>query len=412
MIEKPIIEKTVIVLGAGASSDYGFPVGNALIKNILNEEEHGFCVFGERSKLSDQHKIFDFENLTHLPDEILGDNKREEIGKIVVGSKSQSIKLNHFKFFRNFISGLKLYRNSQINYFLRTFSRYEKFGKIMIVREILKQEAVAKEKIERGGFYAKNRISKADGQEIKGEQDWLGVFFANLIQKAKKPEDLKTISDNLTIVTFNYDLLFEHYLNEFCKGDDEWGKALEEFKKNLKIIHIYGKIGRFEWESEKNLKEIYGEEVFKTFALRVDNECFGFLNGKYDYEKIRDLSEGIKVIGGEKHREDLLHIKQARNEIYHKDCKKIFFFGFGFDKNNLTDCLQASRAKFKSKNVYCTIYDEGDRERIKMSVDEHIKNIRHLVGLEKAAEEGNANPLFEYGKFQTAQQISSLLLYI
>jgi hypothetical protein len=177
MIEKPIIEKTVIVLGAGASSDYGFPVGNALIKNILNEEEHGFCVFGERSKLSDQHKIFDFENLTHLPDEILGDNKREEIGKIVVGSKSQSIKLNHFKFFRNFISGLKLYRNSQINYFLRTFSRYEKFGKIMIVREILKQEAVAKEKIERGGFYAKNRISKADGQEIKGEQDWLGVFL-------------------------------------------------------------------------------------------------------------------------------------------------------------------------------------------------------------------------------------------
>jgi hypothetical protein len=94
-----------------------------------------------------------------------------------------------------------------------------------------------------------------------------------LIQKAKKPEDLKAISDNLTIVTFNYDLLFEHYLNEFCKGDDEWGSALEEFKKNLKIIHIYGKLGRFEWESEENLKEIYGEEVFKTFLLK-DSQYF------------------------------------------------------------------------------------------------------------------------------------------
>ena len=99
MSEKPIIEKTVIILGAGASSDYGFPVGNTLIKNILDEEEHGFCLFGK--KLSAQNKTFDFENLTHFPDEILGSNNREEIGKIVVGSSNQTIKLNHFKFFRD-----------------------------------------------------------------------------------------------------------------------------------------------------------------------------------------------------------------------------------------------------------------------------------------------------------------------
>jgi len=36
-----MIEKTVIILGAGASKDYGFPVGNALIKNILNNEKTG-----------------------------------------------------------------------------------------------------------------------------------------------------------------------------------------------------------------------------------------------------------------------------------------------------------------------------------------------------------------------------------
>lgn len=361
-LEEKMIEKTVIIIGAGASSDYGFPVGNQLIKNILDEEEHGFCVFGEQKKLSVQHKTFDFENLTHFPDEILGNNNREEIGKIVVDSSNQTIKLNHFKFFRDFISGLKLYRKSQIDYFLRTFSRYEKFGKIMIACEILKQEVVAKEKIERGGFNGKNRISKSDGREIKGEQDWIGALFANLIQKAKKPEDLKTISDNLTIITFNYDLLLEHYLDKFCKGDDEWGKALEDFKKNLKIIHIYGKLGRFEWESEENLKEIYGEEVFKTFSLRGTNEHFGFLNGKYDYKKISDLSQGIKVISSKQQENDLPHIRQARNVIYNQDCKKIFFFGFGFDKNNLGDCLQASKDKFKGKNVYCTLYDKGDEE--------------------------------------------------
>lgn len=413
MSEKPIIEKTVIILGAGASSDYGFPVGNQLIKNILNNEENGFCTHRENNERGTQNRIFDFKNLEQLLNEMCsGVDEKSNIENMIARSGDAYLRMSQFELVRKFISGLKLYRNSQIDYFLRTFSKYEKFGKIMIAREILKQEAVAKEKIERGGFYEKNRISKMDGREIKGEQDWLGTLFANLIEKAKKPEDLKVISDNLTIITFNYDLLFEHYLNEFCKGDDEWGDALEEFKKNLKIIHIYGKLGRFEWESEENLKNIYGEEVLKTFALRGNDEQFGFLNTKYDYEKISSLSEGIKVIGGDKHKENLPHIKEARNAIYHPQCKKIFFFGFGFDKNNLTDCLQADRGKFKGKNVYCTIYDEGDHERIKMSVDEYIKNIRHLVGLEKEAEEGNANPLFEYGKFQTAQQISSLLLYI
>lgn len=401
-----MIEKTVIILGAGASSDYGFPVGNMLIKNILDEEEHGFCVFGEQKKLSIQHKIFDFENLTHFPDEILGDNNREEIGKIVVGSGNQTIELNHFKFFRDFISGLKLYRKSQIDYFLRTFSRYEKFGKIMIAREILKQEAIAKDKIERDSFKSKDP-NKKDGQ------DWMGSFFANLIQKAKKPEDLKTISDNLTIITFNYDLLLEHYLNEFCKGDDEWGKALEDFKKNLKIIHIYGKLGRFEWESEENLKSIYGHETFKTFALRGKNEYFGFLNGKYDYEKIRDLSEGIKVIGGYKSQEDLSHIIKAKEAIDDKNCKKIFFFGFGFHKDNL-DCLKANIDKFKGKNVYCTIYNKGDEERVRLSVNEYIKDLSYLSNREKDFSERriSIDEINHYGRFQCVEQISSLLLYI
>jgi hypothetical protein len=276
----------------------------------------------------------------------------------------------------------------------------------MIAREILKQENTAKNKIEKGDF-------KKGEPNKKDEQDWMGVLFANLIQKAKKPEDLKTISDNLTIITFNYDLLLEHYLNEFCKGDDEWGKALEEFKKNLKIIHIYGKLGKFEWESEENLKSIYGEEVLKTFSLRGNNERFGFLNEKYDYEKISDLSRGIKVIGGDKHQEDFPHIKQARNAIYNSNCKKIFFFGFGFDKNNLGDCLQANRDKFKGKNVYCTVYDKGDEERIQILVDEYIKNLKYLSGLEKEAEMGGSiQNLFNYGRFKSSEQISSLLLYI
>jgi len=119
------------------------------------------------------------------------------------------------------------------------------------------------------------------------------------------------------------------------------------------------------------------------------------------------------VIGGDKHQEDSPHIRQARNAIYDSNCKKIFFFGFGFDKNNLSDCLQANRDKFKGKNVYCTVYDKGDEERIMMSVDEYIKNLKYLSGLEKEAEIGGSiENLVNYGRFKSSEQISSLLLYI
>ena len=149
-------------------------------------------------------------------------NLEEEIAKVSYSDLEKRdpyyLNLLDFNICQKFSQDLKLYRHSQIDYFLRTHKNYANFGKFMIAYEILKRESEAMDMIQNN--YDNNENS-----------DWIGEFFAKIIQNAQQPEDLDKIAESLTIVTFNYDLLFEYYLDRFCQGDDEWGEALKRFKK-------------------------------------------------------------------------------------------------------------------------------------------------------------------------------------
>jgi len=373
-------QKTVIILGAGASKDYGFPVGGEIVDKLIEENRNDskgqvFFIgpeYGPEYEGRSYKSIFKFENTEKLKQYFREKFNLDLFNKQKCFKEDQyyhgwwSLKI--FDFYRDFITNLELYRHSQIDYFLRTRKSYANFGKFMIAHEILNQEHEAKIKIENNSFDNDNK-----------KHNWIGEFFAKIIQNAQQPEDLDKIAESLTIVTFNYDLLFEYYLDRFCQGDNEWGEALERFKKKLKIIHIYGKLGRFGWEDPELLNEIYGEEIPKNFVIRnfEQQNQFGFTNNKYCYEKVFELSKGIQVIGGEKHQAILPHIKKAQEAIYDKNCQQIFFFGFGFDENNLIGPLGCElinkQDKFFGKNIYFTIHDEHEEEKILLKVRDFIR---------------------------------------
>ncbi len=256
-----IIEKTVIVIGAGGSHPYGFPTGNDLISDILNRENGLLFVASEGARIGNK-EIFRFNN---------NDDLLREMGVTAIQQNhSESyVRADESTLLKEFFSGLKFYRKSQIDYFLRNYTAYRTLGKNFIAREILSKEWEAQEKIMKNGFNEK-------------ERDWIGSLLARLLQKVKKPEDLSFIAQNLTIITFNYDLVFEYYLDQFCRGEDEWGKALEEFKRSLKIVHIYGKLGRFEWEKDDALKRIYEEEMVQSFVTRSDQDFGSFKQNGYN----------------------------------------------------------------------------------------------------------------------------------
>ncbi|NBX53446.1 MAG: hypothetical protein EBT63_07370, partial [Proteobacteria bacterium] len=307
----------------------------------------------------------------------LGENVSENrFGKIV---NSRQV---FFKDQKNFYQKLKLYKDSQIDYFLRTYKKtYSEYGKLLITRQLIDSEihSAIKFKTENGeyqdlGNKFKFEFDEKDSKEpdLKGDKkniDWISHFFANLIQKVKTPNDLKEITENLTIIIFNYDLLFEYCLDRFCTGDGEWEEPLKEFKKKLKIIHIYGKLGKLDWE-ENN--KIYDEDMFDSFVVRE----FGGNSGVYG-EELVNISKGIKVIAEKQDEENQKHIKLAREKI--KEAKKIFFFGFGFDRNNLKllgfDGSSENKKLFNQKELYCSIYDENEKERALLTIDDLIKDI-------------------------------------
>ncbi len=316
------MKNTVIVLGSGASAPYGFPTGAKLIENIIKLQiDMGVDIFVD------------------------------SIAKYWNSKKST-------KFFQDFINGLKLYKNSQIDFYLRSRKNtYENMGKALIARELLMAESKALE------FIIHSNSMPQD--------DWIGCFFAKIIEQCTTPRELIDITNKITIITFNYDILLEYYLDLFCKGDEEWGEALKYFKTNLKIIHIYGKLGRFDWESEENLKKIYDEEIFGRQEKRSAEIGFGLYEASKlteGHEHAIKLSKGIEVIGGDKHlNQKLKHIEVAKESII--NATKIFFFGFGFHPLNLAllgldevaVCGKKSLNKiFGTKDIFYNNYNDKE----------------------------------------------------
>jgi hypothetical protein len=96
-----MIEKTVIILGAGASKDYGFPVGNALIENILNKEENGFCTYRETNELGTQNRIFDFKDLEQLLNEMSSsEDEKSNIKNTITRYGGEYLRMNQFELIR------------------------------------------------------------------------------------------------------------------------------------------------------------------------------------------------------------------------------------------------------------------------------------------------------------------------
>ena len=131
---------------------------------------------------------------------------------------------------------------------------------------------------------------------------WIEDIYTVLHSQGASFKDLK---NNLNIVSFNYERLFE-YIS--CKSIN---KLYNETVKELPFInYIYGNFG--------SLIEV-------PFEARNDSPIFR----EYCYEK-------LKLIG-ERH---LLYNKPNLD-----DYEKVLFVGFGYDKDNLIDTLSIKNSK-------------------------------------------------------------------
>lgn len=196
-----ISEKTLFILGAGASLPYGYPSGKDLRKsisfNFVNDYVNYFC-----------------------------------------NSNVDQNNQNYINYLRKFSNKFYKSSNKSIDLFLSRNPEFNSVGKLAITLEIFKAEFESN---------FREKISNVN-------QDWYSYLFDRLTNTFKNKDQFKLSENEISFITFNYDrslqqFLFESLFNSFESIKDT--EAANEIR-NIPILHVYGQIAPLPWESHNS----------------------------------------------------------------------------------------------------------------------------------------------------------------
>ncbi|WP_203073573.1 hypothetical protein [Falsiroseomonas ponticola] len=268
MIRRP----TVFVVGAGASSEFGLPVGFELKQRITRAL--AIRTDAGRVQSGSEPILAAFRRAVRLKDGRLGDlNPLVAAAKKIVAGMPQAISID------NYIDA----HGGDVD--------IELAGKIAIAVELLGAEASSK-------LTATEVEKDSWGDPIRKhinfsnvEHTWLGVLQKILFENAKK-SDISRIFENVSFIVFNYDRCIEHFLHQ-AVTNYFWipSKDAAQVVARIPIYHVYGAIGRLAWQSGE-LPEIgYGASADESKILAAARKIKTFTEGLAD----QALSEGIKM---------------------------------------------------------------------------------------------------------------------
>lgn len=292
-------DKTVFVIGAGASQEFGLPVGWDLLKEI---RENSWFEFNRTAyPQSGNRKIFEtiYEKYEKEPDRLTA----------------------IFKGMADIRNGIDT--AGSIDEFINRHSDdpiIAEIGKIQIAHAIIKAEASSTLVPQKG--------READGINWeKAENTWISPFSRALFDGVRATE-VETLGQNIKIICFNYDRCIEHYLEyaiqKAYRNVDR--KTERRIVGNIEIIHPYGSLGK--------LSEIsFGTPLEHVDLCHVTKNLITWSESVEDDEMVVDIQGAIR------------------------DSRNIVFMGFAFANQNmglLSASVNDDLPYFK--NVYSTGY--------------------------------------------------------
>lgn len=288
----------LFILGAGSSKPYGLPLGSELLQLIKNFESFVSPFFDDQRNGYQSSLFHNYHGAHESFQDIKFKtwNEHLEIGKDYI-SHFEKIKKDSYLLLcalstspfpvtrLDIISFFKLLNESGVltidtfvsnlgygvNQDEHTVAKYKDLGRILI------------------GFHINCLF------EESGKSDWIEYFMHEQIAYRSK----EFVECHPSVITFNYDTLFESKISNFLKLQ---GGAKKDFR--LEPTHVYGKIEKQKVENKEDMNKaiIHWKDGIKTIQRGTPDES---------------LSEDIEKI---------------RNEI--KNAKRIFILGYGFDRFN------------------------------------------------------------------------------
>lgn len=272
--------KKLIILGAGANVDFGFPTGIELSKTIhstWSNPNDEYITFLLLSLKKHEKKFNDFED-------------HREIAAKRIKRLSE----------RFYYAGAE----SIDDFLSQPLENFEvPFGKLTILNLILDKE--------------KKSILTGHPQSLfKWETNWLRILFGQEFRF----ETIDKLNEKLTqnpvkFITFNYDRSLEYFIFNAIKNyyGIEQRDAISIYNK-IDFYHVYGKLAALEWESEDPNNRLKFGDDFKDFPCDTD-------------EKLYRCISNIKVVN-----EDRSNFESISNKCkdWIQESDKVYFLGFGF----------------------------------------------------------------------------------
>jgi len=275
--------KSVIIVGAGASHEVGLPVGAGLktiISDLLKCSESQSYGFEEVNDKIINHALSVLSGQGH------------DLTLLTQACKHISDAMPQVISIDNFIDTHK--GNESI----------EKCGKLAIVRSILVAEKRSKLYVNPGNVY-----NKPNYQEL--ESTWFNAFWQLMTENCQVNELEKRFS-SISLIIFNYDRCVEHFLYYSLKNVYRLGDAqAANIVSNIKIYHPYGAVGNLPWQSQQDTIHFGGEP---NHQLLIDLAS-----------KIKTFTEGTDP--------DSSEISEIRESVLNAEI--VLFLGFAFHKLNM-----------------------------------------------------------------------------
>lgn len=314
--------KTLFVVGAGASREVGFPIGQKLSEEIADLLYFEF----DRDRLQNGDPKF-FSHLSRF----FQDNR---------------ILNEHLHAARQMSKGLFL-ANSIDNYIdiHQHDPRISLCGKTAIIYKILNAER-------NSSLFIDETEPNATLDYKELEKTWL-VPFSKILFEQVTLDKLDDLFNNIAIICFNYDRCIQHFLthaiNSLYSVPYDRAQGLVE---KLKIYHPYGSAG-------------------KSPKAGSDNGIkFGHSVDRLD---IVDLSSSIKTYTEQVEEDQIL--EDLRQEVI--EAETIVFLGFGFNPQNLSILTPESVVKPKKVLATAIGFSDSDCEDIKIHIAKALLKITH-----------------------------------
>jgi hypothetical protein len=302
-------DKTVFVIGAGASAEFGLPVGLKLLENIK------------------ENSLFEFE---------YGNNpskgNRVVFDAIVSRYGSQATFKEVFKTLGDIARGVET--AGSIDEYINRYSDDEmiaELGKLLISYSILEAER-------KSTMMATARVSQQPVNWESTNKTWIAQF-ARILFDGVKANAIERIGEGLTVICFNYDRCIEYYLEHAVmrayRGVDQ--KTARNIVSRIEILHPYGSLG--------HLGQIrFGAPPETANLYEISQNLITWS------ESIEDRQPQLERIRG--------HISEAKNLV---------FLGFAFANQNMK-LLDPNATQLNSRyvDIYSTGYGLTDDIEVKL----------------------------------------------